>query len=266
MSADSPAHGENPNLLLTRPETTALNGRFTFDVATGLEITYAHLKACATLFSENYGVWAPNAPAPFKPGNRVKMVPSVLRRQILSTSSPDDAILAMCRLGEEHVGHAFAVKWRYGDSDVVGWVTQLVVRADMRRQHIATDLLRRLKLHRWFANVTMLGVASSHPAACHAVCKIIDRTPKNLDLRFVAEHAAAVLRCSSVSYLKDAQVRGSLFDASVADGTVSSANTNFFVNHEEPNTILSHYLAENNWSLGNLLEGHEFIVLLPMKA
>lgn len=41
---------------------------YTFQILDGSHITDEQLKACATLFSNNYGVWAPDAPAPLKPG------------------------------------------------------------------------------------------------------------------------------------------------------------------------------------------------------
>ncbi len=41
---------------------------YTFQLLDGPHITDEQLKACATLFSNNYGVWAPDAPAPLKPG------------------------------------------------------------------------------------------------------------------------------------------------------------------------------------------------------
>jgi hypothetical protein len=52
---------------------------------------------------------------------------------------------------------------------MVGWVTQLVVDVEVRRQRIATDLLKKLRTDESFANVTAMGLASSHPASCTAL-------------------------------------------------------------------------------------------------
>lgn len=57
-----------------------------FALVSGDEVTDAQLKACATLFSQNYGVWSSLASSPLKPGVylhrrlfTVKFLPFVLR-------------------------------------------------------------------------------------------------------------------------------------------------------------------------------------------
>ena len=54
---------------------------------------------------------------------------------------------------------------------VVGWVTQLVVDASIRKRYIATLLLQTLKIHPLFYDITAIGLVSSHPAACSALSK-----------------------------------------------------------------------------------------------
>ena len=54
---------------------------------------------------------------------------------------------------------------------VVGWVTQLVVDAGVRKRYIATSLLQTLKIHPLFCDITAIGLVSSHPAACDALSK-----------------------------------------------------------------------------------------------
>lgn len=39
-----------------------------------------------------------------------------------------------------------------------------------------------------------------------------------------------------VNYIRTAELRGSLFDSEVTDGTVSCADTGFFVDHAESDT------------------------------
>jgi hypothetical protein len=55
--------------------------------------------------------------------------------------------------------------------DIVGWITQLVVDKSVRKRYIATQLLQTLKDHNLFRNVTVVGLVSSHPAACNALAK-----------------------------------------------------------------------------------------------
>jgi uncharacterized membrane protein YGL010W len=58
---------------------------------------------------------------------------------------------------------------------VVGWITQLVVHRSVRKRYIATQLLQTLKVHPLFQRVTIVGLVSSHPAACNALAKYAGR-------------------------------------------------------------------------------------------
>ena len=71
------------------------------------------------------------------------------------------------------------------------------------------------------------------------------------------------LQSSTVKYLRQAQLRGALFEPNVEDGAVSLADTTFFVDHGEPEEVLSSYVEQKKWSLGPLREGHEFLLVLP---
>ncbi|KAL1945726.1 hypothetical protein VTO73DRAFT_1728 [Trametes versicolor] len=232
---------------------------YTFKILDGSHITDEQLKACATLFSNSYGVWAPNAPAPLKPGARVRMSPAKLRKECLS--DPDKSLIVTCTLEGGLVGHACITKWRY-QQGYVGWVTQLVVDNEHRRRHIATDMLRMLKqYHPWVDNVTIMGIASSHPAACNSLCNLFDGNTRDVDLPFITLHAAAALRCSPIPYLSAAPPCGAL--AGTPGGSYS-ANTSFFVDHTEPLGILQSYVKGDKWAFGELLDGHEFLVLIPV--
>src|ERR1700722_19324150 len=54
---------------------------------------------------------------------------------------------------------------------VVGWIKQLVVDKIVRKRYITTQLLQTLKSHPMFQHVTLVGLVSSHPAACNALAK-----------------------------------------------------------------------------------------------
>ena len=58
-------------------------------------------------------------------------------------------------------------------SETIGWITQLVVDANERRKRIATTLFQGLVASSWFAGVTMMGIASTHPAALNALCNML---------------------------------------------------------------------------------------------
>ena len=61
------------------------------------------------------------------------------------------------------------------------------------------------------------------------------------------------------------ELRGSLFEDKVMSGAGSSVFTSFYVDHTEPLTALAKYKARNQWLLGDLLEGHEFFMILPVQ-
>lgn len=69
------------------------------------------------------------------------------------------------------------------------------------------------------------------------------------------------MRHSPVEYVQNGRLVGSLFDEATSDGSVSSADTGFFVDHAEPLQTLNHVKSTSQWPLGELLEGHEFLML-----
>ncbi|TBU38820.1 hypothetical protein BD309DRAFT_873564 [Dichomitus squalens] len=226
----------------------------------GVDVTEDQLKTCAALFSQNYSVWAPSVGPPLKAGGRVRMNATKLRAQCLS--NPEDSVLVLRYKEEQLVGHAFATKWACG-TDIVGWITQLVVVVNERRKYIATSLLQALKDTDWFAGIAMMGVVSSQPATCHALCKMFSGLPiSDINLDFIRQVAAKALKSSTVQYLRNAQLHGSLFE-DATDGSISLANTEYFIDHDEPNAVLRHYIEKKQWPLGILKEGHEFAVVIP---
>ena len=70
---------------------------------------------------------------------------------------------------------------------VVGWVTQLVVHASVRRRYIATQLLQTLKTHPLFYDITAIGLVSSHPAACNALSKYASKHLPYLPIEFLTD-------------------------------------------------------------------------------
>ncbi|KAI0085069.1 hypothetical protein BDY19DRAFT_967885 [Irpex rosettiformis] len=227
----------------------------------GTEVTNDELAQCARLFSDNYGVWDQKVDKPLRPGGRVKMTAARLREQCLS--DPENTILSMWFINGKLIGHAFATRWKYGEH-VVCWVTQLVVDANMRRRYIATGLLRHITMHAWFMSASLIGVVSSHPATCRAVAKLAGSAISKVDLDFIQAHAQSILNSTPVDYLKGIKLKGSLFDPEVDDGTISLVDTNFFVDHGEPQAILDIYIQDGSWVLGNLVDGHEFFMVVPV--
>ncbi|KAG1805434.1 uncharacterized protein BJ212DRAFT_1248843, partial [Suillus subaureus] len=175
-------------------------------------------------------------------GKQVKMTSARLQSQCLSRL--ESSILVTCYIQVDPLesecpqlyGHAFATVWDYGKNKV-GWVTQLVVNEAVHQHYITTHLLQALKCHTLFTHVNIIGLVSSHPAACNALAKYAAANIKDVELDFIHQHAKGILASSPISYLKATQLRGLLFQDSCDNGAISS----FYVDHTEPLAVLEHY-------------------------
>ncbi|KAG1777586.1 hypothetical protein EV702DRAFT_1197205 [Suillus placidus] len=251
-----------PTNHLTLPSCPTSPGKVTFSykISVGNEISDNILNACAKLFSSNYGFWGKQASTISKytiPGKNVKMTGARLREQCLS--HPEHTVLVTYYLqvntleGLQLKGHAFAMVWDYGQTKV-GWVTQLVVDEQVHQRYIATQLLQAFKFHTLFFGVNIVGLVLSHPAACNALAKYAAGNIKDINLNFIREHASGILASSHISYLRAAQLRGTLFEDDCDSGAISSVFTKFYVDHTEPLKVMSQYQARDQWCLGELLD------------
>lgn len=73
------------------------------------------------------------------------------------------------------------------------------------------------------------------------------------------------MKASPISYVRGAELRGSLFDATDSTGLVSGVDTNFFVDHQEPLQVLRAVRDTWAWPLGELLDGHEYLLIMTAK-
>ena len=87
----------------------------------------------------------------------------------------------------------------------------------------------------------------------------------NAPLTFICNHGEAILKASPIGYIKNAKFHGSLFDLAVTDGAISSVDTGFFVDHTEPLEALGRARRDTDWPLGELIDGHEFLLILDAK-
>ncbi|KAK9322281.1 hypothetical protein V1517DRAFT_339006 [Lipomyces orientalis] len=227
----------------------------------GGQVTDDMLAEASVLFNENYGIWGIDAAklGPFaKPGSRVRLSKDRLRCQCL----PEGAACSYVRVTVDgHLaGNAFACRWISNDKTVC-WITQLVVHLDFRERGLACGLLNQLRED----DDDIYGLMSSHPAACMAAAKVFGNSINLVDLDFIRKYTEAVMRVSPISYVKDAKLRGSLFDPGDTSGRISSVDTNFFVDHAEPLEALAWVRQELEWPLGELLEGNEFVIILEVR-
>lgn len=77
---------------------------------------------------------------------------------------------------------------------------------------------------------------------------------------------------SPVQYVRDAKLRGTLFESSVSQGStnhndelICCVDAGFFVDHAEPLEALDFARKDYDWPLGELHEGHEFLVILEAR-
>ena len=173
-------------------------------------------------------------------------------------------------------GNAFACRWAYNKKTVC-WITQLVVHQDYRERRLAVGLLNQLR----HDDDDIYGLMSSHPAACLAAAKAfgskrmsisvtnpmlnITGSINTVRLDFIKEHAEEIMRASPIPYVKDAKPRGSLFNPEDTSGLVSSVDTGFWVDHTEPLEALAWTKDIVDWPLGELHDGHEFLLVLEVR-
>ena len=265
--------------LSLEPRKNSKMSKQIFERFDGLELTNDMLEEATQLFDGNYGIWGkdPTSSRPTaKLGTRVKLTKDRLRAQYL----PADSDCSYVRVTVEGrlAGNAFACRWCYKDK-IVCWITQLVVHSDYRERGLAVGLVNQLRQD----NDAIYGLMSSHPAACLAAAKALGSrsfpcynrfgldTNFLLDgittvaVDFIRDNAEAIMKISPIHYVKTAKPRGSLFSPEDSSGMVSSVFTNFFVDHTEPLEALAWVREGLDWPLGELLEGHEFLLMIEVR-
>lgn len=81
----------------------------------------------------------------------------------------------------------------------------------------------------------------------------------------IRETAQAIMKASPIDYVRDAVLRGSLFHPEDTSRAVSSVYTKFFVDHTEPLEALTWIRQGLHWPLGELLDGHEFLLVIAVR-
>lgn len=189
------------------------------------------------------------------------MSPKKLKEQILPEHEHANNVYIRLTIDGNLAGNVFGTRWMY-QGRLMLWVTQLCVSISYRNQGVAKKLLETLR-----EDERGFGILSSHPFAILAVLRVFGRGPEDVDLTMTKVHGRAIMDSCPVGYVKAAKLHGSLWDEDIEDGTVSCADTGFFVDHEEPLDALRKVKEKGvMWSLGELPDGHEFLVLVKAKA
>ncbi|KAH0365481.1 hypothetical protein KCU65_g5984, partial [Aureobasidium melanogenum] len=228
-----------------------------FTVYEGAEITDDMIQDIATLFSENYGIWGAAAQGR-KQGQRVRSSPARLRLDCLPEATARN-ILVQAKDSNVLIGHVLATRWTFEGLEMC-WITQLCVCKRYRHQGLATKLLTKLSEKNDNAGY---GILSSHPFAVSATLRALDGGLDQMKECTISPRIRDIMASCPVNYVRTAKLCGSLFDSKVTDGTVSCADTGFFVDHAEPDAALNAIQRKGiEWPFGRLPEGHEFLVFI----
>lgn len=84
-------------------------------------------------------------------------------------------------------------------------------------------------------------------------------------MSLIRDNAEAIMKVSPISYVKDAELHGSLFAPQDMSGAVSSVYTKFFVDHTEPLEDLAWVREVLDWPLGELFDGYEFLFMTVVR-
>ncbi|KAK0655495.1 hypothetical protein B0T16DRAFT_315221 [Cercophora newfieldiana] len=222
------------------------------------DVTDDMLDDAARLFSEHYGIW--DTPDGCRGGKRGIIL--CHERDSTPRGLPPQGVPCVyvsLHTDDALAGHLLACRWIYQGRQVC-WVTQLVVHHRWRERRIATRLLEKLRKK----DDDIFGIMSSHPAALIAMAKACADFPfPQVPTSFMETHASGVMASSPIAYIKDAKLCGSLFQPGTASDTslVSGADTNFFVNHDEPLKALRWLEKEGVWTLGDVPDRREFLLV-----
>ena len=134
---------------------------YTYSMITGDKLTLPVAEELSRVFSTSYGRWSALAPSPLRPGERIRMSPTMYMRDYAKC----DIRFAMCRKDGELVGQAVFVERDTAKGKVV-LVVQLVVLEAHRHRGIATMMLHSIF---GFSDYYAWAVVTSSPCTIEAL-------------------------------------------------------------------------------------------------
>lgn len=88
-----------------------------------------------------------------------------------------------------------------------------------------------------------------------------------INLNLIRVNADDIIQASPISYVRDAKLRGFLFNGFDASTVlVCGVDNNFFVDHKEPEETLNSIYTTKKWLFGILPEFHEYFLVLEGRA
>ncbi len=95
--------------------------------------------------------------------------------------------------------------------------------------------------------------------------KLVDSI-NTIRLDFIKKYVEPIMKASPIRYVRDAKLRDNLFDPEDASELVSSVDIGFFVDYEESLEALTWVRELMDWPLGELHDGHEFVLVLEVRS
>lgn len=92
----------------------------------------------------------------------------------------------------------------------------------------------------------------------------VDHLFPHVPLDFARNNAADILAASPVSYIQKATPAGTIFEKNGGD-LRCGADTGFHVDQSEAKEAVSELEMRDEWPLGDLIDGHEYLLLFDGK-
>ena len=215
--------------------------KYSFKTLSGDRMTVDLAKELSEVFSTSYGVWSDVAPAPLRPGSRIRMSAS----KYLADYANSDFKVILCRNGETLVGHAVFME-KPTSKGRVALVVQLVVSEEHRHRGIAKSMMHCI----WgFSDYYAWAVVTSSPCTVEAIESVTFRRVKpSRIVQDVKLFESEIL--PMIPFLSTAEW--------VADGEKSIVNTRFWTSRAN----VQEGRTDVKGRIGNLPEGYEWLAIV----
>jgi len=207
----------------------------------GDRLTADLAKELSEVFSSSYGVWSDSAPAPLRPGARIRM--SVAK--YMADYANSNYKIIVCRNGQSTVGHAVFME-KQTTKGRVALVVQLVVSEEHRHRGIAKAMMHCI----WgFSDYYAWAVVTSSPCTVEAIESATFRRVKPSRIMQDTELFKSEI-LPEVPFLSTAEW--------IADGTKSIVNTMFWTSRSN----IQEGRTDVKGRIGTLPEGYEWLAIV----
>ena len=215
--------------------------KYSFEAMTGDRLTADLAKELSEVFSSSYGVWSDSAPAPLRPGARIRM--SVAK--YMADYANSNYKIIVCRNGQRTVGHAVFME-KQTSKGRVALVVQLVVSEEHRHRGIAKAMMHCI----WgFSDYYAWAVVTSSPCTVEAIESATFRRVKPSRIMQDTELFKSEI-LPEIPFLSTAEW--------TADGTKSIVNTRFWTSRSN----IQEGRTDVKGRIGTLPEGYEWLAIV----